>query len=152
MPLPRYHIPILYIHLTFSQTYDNLSSGGNPSPSLAFMINNQPAAAENGQDGEIFLSIDVGEQHQGAQVGQRSSLDQHWLQQAGTTCGASSQVDLTQNLVLKTRMLRFSRYLQQKCRKRSFLRQKGQFLAPNIRSVMRLSSLRSKDWGLRTRD
>ena len=28
----------------------------------------------------------------------------------------------------------------------------GMFLAPNIRSVMRLSSLRSKDWGLRTRD
>ena len=44
--------------------------------------------------------------------------------QAGTTCGASSQADLTQNLVLKTRMLRFSRHSQQKCRKRSFLRQK----------------------------
>ena len=38
------------------------------------MINNQPAAAENGQDGEILLSIDVGEQHQGAQVGQRDPL------------------------------------------------------------------------------
>ena len=38
------------------------------------MINNQPAAAENGQDGEILLSIDVGEQHQGAQVGRRDPL------------------------------------------------------------------------------
>ena len=46
------------------------------------------------------------------------------LYQAGTTCGASSQADLTQNLVLKTRMLRFSRHSRQKCRKRSFLRQK----------------------------
>jgi len=49
-------------------TFTCRSQGGNPSPSLAFMINNQPAAAENGEDGEIFLSIDVGEQHQGAQV------------------------------------------------------------------------------------
>ena len=37
------------------------------------MMNNQPAAAENGRDGEIFLSIVVGEQHQGAQVRQRGS-------------------------------------------------------------------------------
>ena len=44
--------------------------------------------------------------------------------QADTTCGASSQADLTQNLVLKTRMLRFSRHSRQKCRKLSFLRQK----------------------------
>ena len=44
--------------------------------------------------------------------------------QAGTTCGASSQADLTQNLVLKTRMLRFLRHSRQKCRKLSFLRQK----------------------------
>ena len=44
--------------------------------------------------------------------------------QAGTTCGSSSQADLTQNLVLKTRMLRFSRHSRQKCRKQSFLRQK----------------------------
>ena len=29
------------------------------------------------------------------------------IKQAGTTCRASSQADLTQNLVLKTRMLRF---------------------------------------------
>ena len=42
--------------------------------------------------------------------------------QAGTTCGASSQADLTQNLVLKTRMLRFSRHSRQKCRKRSFFK------------------------------
>ena len=33
--------------------------------------------------------------------------------QAGTTCGASSQADLTQNLVLKTRMFRFSRHSRQ---------------------------------------
>ena len=44
--------------------------------------------------------------------------------QAGTTCGASSQADLTKNLVLKTHMLRFSRHSRQKCRKLSFLRQK----------------------------
>ena len=48
------------------------------------MINNQPAAAENGQDGEIFLSIDVGGQHQGAQVRQRDPIsDQLWLQRQG---------------------------------------------------------------------
>ena len=57
--------------------------------------------------------------------------------QAGTTCGASSQADLTKNLVLKTRILRFSRHSRQKCRKQSFLRQK--------RAVMSLSSLMTKD-------
>ena len=56
--------------------------------------------------------------------------------QAGTTCGASSQADVTQNLVLKTRMLRFSRHLRQKCRKRSFLRQQRQFFASKTMSHM----------------
>ena len=60
--------------------------------------------------------------------------------QAGTTCGASSQADLTQNLVLKMRMLRFSRHSRQKCRKQSFLRQKRAFLASNIRSASQPSS------------
>ena len=43
-------------------------SGGNPAPRLAFLINNQPAAAEIGKDGEILLTIDLREHHQGAQV------------------------------------------------------------------------------------
>ena len=51
----------------------------------------------------------------------RSLID---FKQAGTTCGSSSQADLTHNLVLKTRMLRFSRHSRQKCHEQSFLRQK----------------------------
>ena len=58
--------------------------------------------------------------------------------QTGTTCRASSQDDLNQNSVLETCMLRFS---LQKCRKRSFLRQKrAVFLASNVRSASRVSS------------
>ena len=62
------------------------------------MMNNQPAAAENGRDGEIFLSIDVGEQHQGAQV-RSSHLDQHWLQ-----CHRGSKRDL-ENPVLNEHLV-----------------------------------------------
>ena len=43
--------------------------------------------------------------------------------QGCTTCGLSS-FKFPQNFILKTRMLCFSRHSRQKCRKRSFLRQK----------------------------
>ena len=44
------------------------------------------------------------------------------IPQADTTCGASSQAELTQNLILKTRMLRFLRHSRQKCCKQSFFK------------------------------
>ena len=49
--------------------------------------------------------------------------------QAGISCGDTSKANLTRNFILKTRMLRFSRHSRQKCRKRSFLRQKRAVLA-----------------------
>ena len=73
--------------------------------------------------------------------------------QAGTTCGASSQADLTQNLVLKTRMFRFSQYSRQKCRKLTFMRQKRAVFSIKHQYSLTSQNLRGcLPWGLRIED
>ena len=76
--------------------------------------------------------------------------------QAGTSWGESSKPDLILNFILKVRMLRLLRHSRLKRRKSSFWGKNivfGHFGNKNaLFAVMRLSSLRTEDWGFRIQD
>ena len=67
--------------------------------------------------------------------------------QGCTTCGLSS-FKFPQNFILKTRMMCFSRHLQQKCRNSMFMEQNNGFSLP----ATKMHGFHTENWGPRTED